>query len=135
MPLSDPVPSAGDDADREIRERLESGRAEVEVARVAGLAAVDDGDVDRPARVGGAQAAAAEGVVVGVAVGRGGVEVGVAEGDDQVAVAVAMAAGAQAGVVIGEAAGGEDGALGRVDSLQSAVSVNRGCRNGAQDGG
>lgn len=100
----DPLPAALDAASTEISELAEGGGGEIKIAPVAAGAAVDDGDVDGAAVGGDADAAAAEGVVVGVAVGGGRVELGLVQGGDELAVVVPAAAGAEAGVVPGEGA-------------------------------
>lgn len=66
--FSDPLPRTLDGADIQRSKRLEGGRAQVQVVLAAHGAAVDDGHLDAPLGVRGPQPAAAERVVVGVAV-------------------------------------------------------------------
>lgn len=93
----EPDPRTLDAATAEISELREGSGAEIQAAGGAGRAAVDNGDLDGLALEAGAEAATAEGVVVGVAARGLGVEVGVGEGDDELAVLVELAAGAEAG--------------------------------------
>lgn len=98
----DIVPGALHASNAEGGEDLKGGRAEVEVSPGAASAAVDKGGVDGFSVVLDADAAAAEGVVVGVAVGRAGVELGLVQGDDVLVVVVSPAACTEACVVPGE---------------------------------
>ncbi|KAL2018113.1 hypothetical protein VTK56DRAFT_1243 [Thermocarpiscus australiensis] len=137
-PSLDVLPGALENTNVQVSQGGKSSGAQVEVARVAGHAAVGDGDCHALAVGRGPDLPAAERVVVGVAVGRRGVEVGVAQCDDEVAVAVGPAAGAQARVVPGEApgGGGDVGAagIGHLRGGRRAGQAREGGRDG-EDGG
>ena len=68
-----------------LRQFPERARTNVQIRLGAAGAAVHDGEVDRFAEAGSAEAAAAEGVGVGVCGGRDAVEEEVGDGDDEVA--------------------------------------------------
>lgn len=81
MPDLDPVPGTLDHTNVQVSENAKPGRAQVEIARVAGHATVNNGHVNRLAVVVGADLAAAQRVVVGIAVGGVGVEIGTCDLD------------------------------------------------------
>ena len=99
-----PLPSPVHQPDAQRRHGLERGPAEIKVARGAAAALVRDRDRDVLAAVRRPDPLAAERVLVGVPARAVGVEEGAAERDDVVAARVPLAARAEAGVEVGEAA-------------------------------